>query len=376
MADVMPRDAPTEAPAARPLTIEEAVPLAPLSTLGVGGRARFFTRVRTRDELRLAVRWAQEHDLPLFPLGDGSNVVFGDDGFPGLVAKMELTGIEWHQEGGRVRVTAAAGEPWDGLVAQAVERECAGIECLSGIPGRVGAAPVQNIGAYGQDLAARLVHVEALDRVTLDDVVLDRQACGMGYRSSFFKTDGPGRRLIVVAVTLDLEHRGAPCLTYGDLARAVRERMSAPPRLSDARTAVLDLRRAKSMLSDPDDPCSRSVGSFFVNPVLTPEERSRAEALARESGTLGTTEGLPAIPLPDGRVKIAAAWLIEQVGFRRGERRGAAGLSAKHVLALVNYGDATARDVLALAGEITAKVRRSFGIQLVPEPILVSCVLG
>ena len=355
--------------------IEEQVPLAPLSTLGVGGCARFFTRVRTRDGVRQAVRWAQARGLPLFALGDGSNVVFGDEGFSGLVVKLELTGIDWHRTGECVRLTAGAGEPWDRLVAQAVERQCAGIECLSGIPGRVGAAPIQNIGAYGQEVASRLVCVDVLDCTTLDELTMDRQACRFGYRSSLFKAAEPGRRLIVLAVTLELERAGAPCLAYDELARTVSDRAGGSPGLNDVRAAVLALRRAKSMLYDPGDPCSRSVGSFFVNPVLTAAERDRTEAHARRSGALAPTEMLRTILLPDGCLKVPAAWLIERAGFRRGERRGQVGLSAKHTLALVNYGNATAREVLALAQEIATRVRARFGIQLAPEPVLVSCAL-
>lgn len=357
------------------ILIEEDAPLAPLSTLGVGGRARYLTHARTRADVRQAARWARERGLPLFPLGDGSNVVFGDDGYSGLVVKMELAGIEWNETGGRVRATAAAGEPWDRLVALAVERQCAGIECLSGIPGRVGAAPIQNIGAYGQDLAGRLVQVDAMDRVTLDDVTLDRQACRFGYRESLFKADELGRRLIVLAVTLELEHAGAPCLAYDELARAVSARAGLRPGLGDVRAAVLELRRVKSMLRDLDDPCTRSVGSFFVNPVLTAEEQVRAETHGRCSGALAATEALRTIALPDGRLKVPAAWLIERAGFRRGERRGPVGISEKHALALVNYENATARQVLALAGEIMGQVRACFGIQLALEPVLVSCAV-
>ena len=367
--------APADPAAALPLLIEQDVPLAPLSTLGVGGSARYFTRARTRDDVRLAARWAQDGDLPLFPLGDGSNVVFGDQGFPGLVLKLELGGIEWRHDGTRAYVTAAAGEPWDDVVAQAVARKCAGIECLSGIPGRVGAAPIQNIGAYGQDLAARLVSVDALDCATLSDATLDRQACRLGYRSSVFKANDQGRQLIVLGITLDLEPGGTSCLAYDELAAAVRDRVRTNPQLSDVRAAVLELRRGKSMLNDPDDPCSRSVGSFFVNPLLTTEAYARAEAHARRSGALFATEGLHAIALPDGSLKIPAAWLIERAGFRRGERRGRVGLSEKHALALVNYGGATALEVLGLAREIADKVRARFGIQLFPEPVLVSCTL-
>jgi UDP-N-acetylmuramate dehydrogenase len=367
--------APSDPAAAPSLLIERDVPLAPLSTLGVGGSARFFARAQTRDDARLAAHWAQERDLPLFPLGGGSNVVFGDQGFAGLVLELALSGIQWRLEGARAYVTAAAGEVWDDVVTQAIARQCAGIECLSGIPGRVGAAPIQNIGAYGQDLAARLVSVDALDCATLRDVTLDREACRLGYRSSLFKTTNQPRQLIVLRITLALEPGGAPCLAYDELAAAVRDRVGAHPQLSDVRAAVIELRRTKSMLNDPDDPCSRSVGSFFVNPILTTEEHARAEAYARRSGSLGRTEQLRAIPLPDGNLKIPAAWLIERAGFRRGERRGRVGLSERHALALVNYGGATAQEVLGLAREIVDKVRRRFSIQLSPEPVLVSCAL-
>jgi UDP-N-acetylmuramate dehydrogenase len=358
-----------------PLRIEADVPLAPLSTLAVGGHARYFARAATREHVCLAVRWAREHDLPLLPLGDGSNVVFGDGELAAVVLKLELAGMEWVQEGQRAVVSVAAGERWDDVVAEAVARAYAGIECLSGIPGRAGAAPIQNIGAYGQDLAARVLRVHTLDPETGSDITLDRGACGLGYRTSAFKTDAAARRLIVLGVTLELDVDGSPSVEYEALAQLLEQRGAGTATLAEVRAAVLDLRRQKSMLSDPEDAWSRSVGSFFVNPILTPAEHAAAQARGRRSRALSYAEEMRTIVLADGRRKVPAAWLIERSGFARGYRRGAVGLSPKHALALVNCGGATARQVLDLAREIMAAVADRFAIRLVPEPVLVNCSL-
>lgn len=355
--------------------IEANVPLAPLTTLGVGGPARHLARPRTPDELRGILAWTQERNLPVFVLGQGSNVVFADEGFSGLVLQVDVSGTSWRPEGDRVRVRAGAGDCWDDLVAQAVARDLSGIECLSGIPGRVGAAPIQNIGAYGQELSQRFVRAQALDARTLEEVVLDSAACRFGYRSSLFKTDQAGPRLIVMHVELDLEVPGRPEIRYEELARKLSAKAVSDPRPADVRAAVLELRRTKSMVVDPADPLSRSAGSFFLNPLLSLEERLAAEERGRATGALSPGQELHTYAQSDGSLKASAAWLIERAGFHKGYRRGAVGLSARHALAIVNHGGARACEVVALAREIRDGVRSRFGITLTPEPALVGLTL-
>lgn len=351
--------------------LEDNVPLAPLTTLGVGGPARHLARPRTPEELRGVLAWAGERDLPLFILGQGSNVVFADEGFPGLVVQVDIAGASWCPQGERVRVRAGAGQGWDGLVAEAVARDLSGIECLSGIPGRVGAAPIQNIGAYGQELSQRLVRVEALDARTLEEVALDSAGCGFGYRSSRFKTDEAARRLVVTYVEIELGLHGRPEIRYEELARHLARQALKQPGPAQVRSAVLELRRAKSMVVDAADPLSRSAGSFFLNPLLSAAQRSAAEQRAHSSGALPAGASLPGFAESDGTFKVPAAWLIEHAGYPRGYRRGAVGLSTRHALAIVNHGGAKAAEIVALAREVREGVRQRLGISLTPEPVLV-----
>lgn len=355
--------------------IEADVPLAPLTTLGVGGPARHLARPRTPGELREVLAWARDRSLPLLVLGQGSNVVVDDDGFPGLVVMVDFAGVDWRPAHDQVSVVAGAGERWDDLVAQAVARDLSGIECLSGIPGRLGAAPIQNIGAYGQELSQSVTRVEALDVTTLEPVSLEAASCGFGYRSSLFKTDAAGRRLVVTRVEMRFVPGARPEIRYDELARQLSAQGVARPGPAAVRAAVLQLRRAKSMLVDPADPLSRSAGSFFLNPLLSPEERGAVEQRGRACGALAATEQLPGFAQADGSLKVPAAWLIERAGFPRGHRRGAVGLSPRHALAIVNHGGARARDVVALAREIRAGVRARFGIALTLEPVLVGLTL-
>lgn len=254
-------------------SVQEAVPLAPLSTLEVGGPCRRYLRVQDVESAQLGVRWAGERGLPLFVLGGGSNVVFSDAGFDGLVLHVGLRGLELAEDG---HLEAAAGEPWDDVVAAAVAHGLAGIECLSGIPGLVGATPIQNVGAYGQDVAETIVRVSALDRRSGERVTFTGAECGFGYRDSRFKQDDRGR-FVILGVTFALRPGGAPAVRYPELARHL-EPLGHAPSLAEVRAAVIELRRRKSMVIDPADPNRRSVGSFFMNPIV---EEGVAEEIGR-----------------------------------------------------------------------------------------------
>lgn len=341
------------------LEIAERVPLASLTTLGVGGAARWFVEGTDEASVRAAHAWAHERGVPLRVLGGGSNLVVADAGVEALVLRMTLRGISHRERDGAIELTAAAGEPWDGVVAQSVQRGWAGVECLSGIPGFVGATPIQNVGAYGQEVSDTVVGVRALDTTSGEIATLPAADCGFAYRDSMFKREAPGR-FVVLAVTYRLRPGGAPTLTYGDVQRALAGRS---PTLAEARTAVLAIRRGKSMvLDDPADPNRRSCGSFFLNPIA---EAVQATAVAARAGDAA----MPRWPQPDGRVKLSAAWLIERAGFARGERAGAVGLSSRHTLAIVAHDGARTADVLAFARRVQDRVEERFGVRLSPEPV-------
>jgi UDP-N-acetylmuramate dehydrogenase len=339
------------------------VALAPLTTIGVGGPARFYTSVTSAAEVRSAISAARDLALPWMVLGGGSNVLVGDEGYDGLVIHLDLRGMQVDERGHELEVTAAAGEPWDHFVAGVVERGWAGLETLSGIPGRVGATPIQNVGAYGQEVAETIVMVSALD--TVEDRLVDFAAeeCRFSYRDSWFKSGAPGR-YVVLEVTFRLRVGGAPTVRYAELARRLEGREAS---LAEVRETVIAVRRGKSMVLDPSDPNSRSCGSFFVNPVV-----SGAQYLAVEEAAarLGVGEP-PRYAAGSGTVKLSAAWLIERAGFPRGYVRGRAGLSANHALAVINRGGATAAEILALVREIQDGVREKFAVGLVPEPVFV-----
>ena len=356
------------------LDLREQFPLAPLSTLGVGGPARYYARVTSEDSVREAVEWASARDLPLLVLGGGSNVVLADAGHPGLVLHLVTRGIETRPVGETVEVTAEAGEPWDSLVAAAVEQGWAGVECLSGIPGLVGATPIQNVGAYGQEVAETVSAVDALDLQTGRVCRLTSAQCGFAYRDSRFKSADRGR-FIVLRVTYVLRPGGPPAVRYAELARNLEERGLGPPSLAEVREAVIGLRRRKSMVLDPEDPNARSVGSFFTNPIVPAAVADELEAVLRRDGILREGEDPPRFPAGDGRVKLSAAWLIERAGLAKGYQRGNVGLSSRHTLAIVNRGGAAASEVVALAREVRERVHDRFGVTLVPEPVFVNLSL-
>jgi UDP-N-acetylmuramate dehydrogenase len=349
------------------LDVRTDVPLAPLCTLGVGGPARAYASVASEDALRAAAAWAHERALPLLLLGGGSNLLVADDGFPGLVAHVDLHGVSVAEADDHVEVTAAAGEDWDALVARTVGAGWAGLECLSGIPGRVGATPIQNVGAYGQDVSETIVRVRCLELATGEAAWLAGDQCGFGYRDSRFKTADRGR-FAVLAVTFRLRPGALPAVRYAELARAL-ERVPSPT-VEDVRSVVLGLRRAKSMVLDPADPNRRSAGSFFTNPTVDVEAAERVRSAVERVHDAATAQAMPAFAAGGGRVKLSAAWLIERAGLEKGYGEGAVGLSTKHTLAIVNRGGATARQVAAFAREVRDRVEERFGVRLVPEPVL------
>jgi UDP-N-acetylmuramate dehydrogenase len=336
-----------------------ARPLSELTTLRLGGPGRRHVEAADEDAVVAAVRGADAAGEPLLVLAGGSNVVVADDGFPGTVLHMRTRGMAFDG----VRAVVAAGEPWDGFVAACVARGLAGVECLSGIPGSVGATPIQNVGAYGQEVAETIVNVRAYDRRRREVVELDGEACGFAYRSSVFKRS-PGR-WVVLAVAFALRDEPGP-LRYVELARTLGLDVGETAPLPDVRAAVLELRRRKGMVVDDGDPDSVSVGSFFTNPILT------REAFAALEARVGPGARIPRFPEPDGRVKTSAAWLIERAGFARGHGDPATvAISSKHTLALTNRGAGTTEQLVALAREIAEGVRREFGVELEPEPVFV-----
>jgi len=342
------------------MIIRENVLLAPLTTLGVGGPARYFAEPTTEGEVVEAVEFARSQGLPLFVLGGGSNLVVADAGFAGLVLKVGSAKVTRRDS----TFTAGAGCDWDALVAQTVDGGYAGLECLSGIPGTVGGTPVQNVGAYGQEVSETIVEVRALDLQSLEIKTLVNAECGFAYRSSLFNTTERGR-YIILRVSFALRPNGETRIGYADLQKYF-SRHSGTPTLSEVRSAVREIRHSKAMLIVPGEEDARSAGSFFKNPVV-------AQSLFDELSSRLLSEGLhlPSYPAGDGYRKLPAAWLVEHAGFAKGYSKGTAGISRKHALAIVNRGGASATDIIALKDEIQAGVLDKFGIQLRTEPVLV-----
>jgi UDP-N-acetylmuramate dehydrogenase len=341
------------------MVFQEQVPLARYTTLGIGGPARWFAEAVSEAEIVEAVRWARERGLPVFILGGGSNLLVSDAGFPGLVLHIALRGIEVEDDGASGIYRVAAGENWDAFVERAVQDGCAGIECMAGIPGTVGGTPVQNVGAYGQEVAETVLQVRVLDLESLQFHEIPASECGFSYRSSIFNTTQRGRYL-VTRVDYRLRLGGAPHLRYADLQKAFPA--GARPSLVEVAAAVRGIRRSKGMLLVDGDPDCRSAGSFFKNPIVP------AEQLSELTARLG--ERPPTYPAGEGKVKLPAAWLIERVGFKKGFQLGRAGISSRHTLALVNLGGATAADILALRDVITERLL-GVGIMLEMEPVTV-----
>lgn len=351
------------------LATEQAPPatagdrLAALTTLRVGGPARRIVVADTEATLVETVREADAAGEPVLVLGGGSNVLVADEGFPGTVVEVATRGITADvSDCSGATVTVAAGEDWDTLVAAAVEQEWSGLEALSGIPGLVGATPIQNVGAYGSDVAQTIARVRTLDRSTGRQATFSVSDCGFGYRTSRFKAERDRYLVLEVTFQLVLGSLSAP-IRYAELAATLGVPVGARVPAVDVRRAVLQLRAGKGMVLNDDDPDTWSAGSFFTNPLLDPDAADRLPADA------------PRYPGPGGTVKTSAAWLIQHAGFGKGYGNSRAALSSKHTLALTNRGDASAADLLALAREIRAGVDRRFGITLVEEPVLVECTL-
>ncbi|MEO6051731.1 MAG: UDP-N-acetylmuramate dehydrogenase [Pyrinomonadaceae bacterium] len=345
------------------INIEENVRLAELTTLKIGGNARYFIRARSEDQVAEAFEYAAKNALKLFVLGGGSNVLVSDNGFDGLVLQIGISSKFHAPDSGLgtdvnpALITAGAGDDWDGFVANCVENNLAGVECLSGIPGLVGGTPVQNVGAYGQEVAETIVTLRCFDRNTQEFVALTNKECGFTYRTSIFNSS-QRERYIVLSVTFALDRGGDPKLVYKDLIEHFIERK---PSLAEVRDAVLKIRRSKSMVIEAGDPNSRSAGSFFKNPIVS---RDDLAALRAEF------DGVPFFEF-GGAVKIPAAWLVENAGFRKGFALRNAGISANHTLAIINRGGASATEILSLKNEIQKAVEARFKISLQPEPVFV-----
>jgi UDP-N-acetylmuramate dehydrogenase len=349
------------------MLLQENVPLAPLTTFKLGGPARYLVEAHSVADVQEAVTFARSRVLPLFVLGGGSNLVVSDAGWPGLVLKVAISGIERSDDSGddgKVLFDAGAGESWDRFVSHVVRAGCAGVECLSGIPGSVGGTPVQNVGAYGQEVSETIESVLALDLKDGQVRELCREACGFGYRNSIFNTSERGR-FIILRVTFALTPGGEPGIRYADLKRHFEGRETSPS-LAETREAVRHIRALKGMLIVPGDPDCQSAGSFFKNPIISEE---RHQDLEKRAGARGLT--LPSYPALDTQKKVSAAWLVERSGFAKGYGFGNVGISSKHALAIVNRGGATAAEVVALKEHIQQRVEEIWGVRLEPEPVMV-----
>ncbi|MFH8594335.1 UDP-N-acetylmuramate dehydrogenase [Streptomyces rimosus] len=344
-------------------------PLAPLTTFRLGGPATRLLTATTDDEVIAAVCEADASGTPLLVIGGGSNLVIGDKGFEGTALRIATRGFTLDG----TDLTLAAGENWSDAVARTVAAGLAGIECLAGIPGSAGATPIQNVGAYGQEVSSTITEVVAYDRAAGETVTLSNAECAFSYRHSRFK-EHPDR-FVVLRVRFALEDAGglsAP-IKYAETARTLGVEAGERVPAADARETVLKLRAGKGMVLDPEDHDTWSAGSFFTNPVLT--EAQHADFLARVHERLGADVTPPAFPAGEGRVKTSAAWLIDRAGFTKGYGDGPARISTKHTLALTNRGGATTEDLLALAREVREGVRAAFGITLVNEPVTVGVTL-
>ncbi|MFC5863397.1 UDP-N-acetylmuramate dehydrogenase [Acidicapsa dinghuensis] len=343
--------------------MRENVALAPYTTFGIGGPARWFVEAEDEDTICDAVMWARDRSMPVFVLGGGSNLLVSDAGFAGMVLHIALKGVASADQGEERIYRVAAGENWNGFVQRTVSDGCAGIECLAGIPGTVGGTPVQNVGAYGQEVAETIERVRVLDLETMRGIEMTNADCRFAYRSSLFNTTAKGQ-FLVTRVDYRLKRGGRPSLKYADVRKAFAA--DAEPSLAEVAAKVREIRQSKGMLLVEGDPDCRSAGSFFKNPVIS------KEYFADLTQKLGV--GATRYPAGEGQVKLPAAWLIEHAGFAKGfslSESARVTISTKHTLALVNRGGATATDVLELRDVLVAGVKAHFGIVLEMEPILV-----
>lgn len=346
------------------MVITENVPLAPLTTLKAGGVARYFIEATSIAEVSQAIEFSKSANLPSFILGGGSNLVISDAGWPGLVLKVGITGINHRHGHDEVIFEAGAGEDWDKFVGMVVAHNIAGIECLSGIPGSVGASPVQNVGAYGQEVSNTIDSVVALDLRDGQVYELGNEECGFSYRTSIFNTTERGR-YIILQVNYSLKHGAEAYVAYADLKKYFAG-WSEKPTLANVRDAVRKIRAGKGMLITAGDDDCRSAGSFFKNPILSADQY---QALTLRAAAKNLQ--IPSYPALDAQKKVSAAWLVEHSGFSRGYGIGPVGISNKHALAIVNRGNATAADIVAFKEDIQQRVEEIWGILLEPEPVFV-----
>ena len=348
------------------MLLQENVTLAALTTFKIGGPARYLVEAASTGEVHEAVAFARARSLPLFVLGGGSNLLIADSGWPGVVLKIAIAGIERKtpDDDGNAHFDVGAGESWDRFVSHTVSAQCAGVECLSGIPGSVGGTPVQNVGAYGQEVSETIESVQVLDLRDGQVRELCAEACGFDYRTSIFNTTERGR-FIILRVTYGLKPGGNPRLSYTDLKRQFEGRETYP-NLAEVREAVRHIRATKGMLIVSADEDCQSAGSFFKNPVLSEAQHEELNQRARARGLQ-----VPSYPALEKHKKVSAAWLVEHSGFSRGYGFGRVGISRKHALAIVNRGGATASEVVTLKEQIQHRVEEIWGVRLEPEPVMV-----
>jgi len=340
--------------------IEENRSLAPLTTFNVGGPARYFVSVRSEDAFLDALAFSKNRDIPIFILGGGSNILVSDSGFDGLVIHNRITGVSSRAEGAYSFIHASAGEDWQEFVDWCVSRKLQGVECLAGIPGTVGASPVQNIGAYGQEVSEAIFEVRAVEVETGNSILFSNKACGFGYRASIFNSTSDGRYFIT-GVTFKLKRNGEPSIAYPDLANHLKETCNLT--ITHVRNGVIDIRSGKGLLIREGHERFRCAGSFFKNPVLLAERSKEIEQRVQKAGE----SACKFWPLDSTKVKISSAGLIQSAGFGKGYRQGNVGLSPKHTLIVVAYQGATAQEIIEFAAKIQAKVEEKFGILLRPE---------
>lgn len=360
------------------MEIQQGVALAPLTTIKLGGTASVFIECVNETDIQEALQFAHEKNLLIHVLGGGSNTIFHDDGFAGLVLAVRLKGVTFQEKESYVEADVAAGEDWDSFVQQCIGRGFGGLECMSGVPGLVGATPIQNVGAYGQEVSEVITHVRAVDRTSGKVQTFSAKECAFGYRTSRFKTTD-ANTYIITSVRFRLSPNATPNIHYEQLREALSSTEplgTGKPALQKVREAVLGLRKSKSMLVSVDDPHSQSCGSFFVAPLISLDVLARITDIVGEEPPHFTaaSESKDAHSL-QGMVKIPAGWLIEQAGFERGYRRNGIGISPNHALALVNY-SGTSQDLLSFAQEIQQVVRDKFGVVLEQEPVAVPAELA
>jgi UDP-N-acetylmuramate dehydrogenase len=349
------------------------VSLSRYTTFGLGGPCRELLEVTTERDLIEAIRGCDEQKIPTLLIGGGSNLVVADTGFDGRVILVRTTGISHQKRDSFLDVTAHAGEPWDRFVESMVEGGFAGVECLSGIPGLVGATPIQNVGAYGQEVADTVRSVRVYDRTSCTVETFSREQCGFAYRDSVFKSEHPGR-YVVLAVTFSLQPGGRATVRYGELSKALAAQENHEA-LTTVRSTVLALRRAKNMVLEPGNTETQSAGSFFTNVIVDTAQADEVEVRARALGVLKEGEVMPRFAAGAGKTKLAAGWLIERAGITKGTRHGSVAVASKHALALVHHGGGTTRELLQLATLIRSRVREVLGVTLTPEPVMVGCSL-